>query len=164
MSKKRIMAILTFATFVLACGCSTDPPLESAANTEGTTASTTTIATTTSASTTLSETTTSESETTSTTTKETTTTSATNEIRADVKEALDSYEEFFDEYCAFMKKFNDNPSDLSLLGEYASFMAQYADAMDKLDKMKSDLNNAEMKYYLEVMNRINIKLLEIGET
>lgn len=46
---------------------------------------------------------------------------ATNGIRPEIKEALDSYEKFFDEYCAFMKKYSENPSDLSLIMSFATY-------------------------------------------
>lgn len=39
-------------------------------------------------------------------------------MRPEFKEAMDAYEAFFDDYCDFMKKFNESPDDLSLLGEY----------------------------------------------
>lgn len=36
-------------------------------------------------------------------------------LRPEFKEAMDSYEAFYDEYCAFMKKYMKNPTDLKLL-------------------------------------------------
>ena len=37
------------------------------------------------------------------------------------KAAMDSYEEFMDEYVAFMKKYKDNPNDLGILTDYADY-------------------------------------------
>lgn len=56
---------------------------------------------------------------------------------------MDSYEAFIDEYVAFMKKYSDNPSDVSLLADYTKYMSKYADMVEKFDKWESeDLNDA----------------------
>ncbi|MGN1110556.1 MAG: DUF6591 domain-containing protein [Oscillospiraceae bacterium] len=82
-------------------------------------------------------------------------------IRPEIKEALDSYEKFFDKYCDFMKKFNNSPTDLALITEYTEYMTQYTDTMNKMNKINDgNLNDAELKYYLEVTNRINQKLID----
>ena len=84
-------------------------------------------------------------------------------MRPEFKEAMDSYEVFFDEYCEFMKKYKDNPTDLSLIADYATYMAKYVDTMAKLEKLgEEDLNDAELLYYAEVNNRISQKLLEVA--
>lgn len=89
---------------------------------------------------------------------------ATNGIRSEIKEALDSYEKFFDEYCAFMKKYSENPSDLSLIMSFATYMGQYADTMSKLDALDDGtLSKAELKYYLEVTSRITQKLVDVSD-
>ena len=81
-------------------------------------------------------------------------------MRPDFKEALDSYEDFFYEYCEFMKKFNESPDDLSLLGEYTEYLTQYSETMEKMGELDDgEMNDAELKYHLEVTNRINEKLL-----
>lgn len=80
------------------------------------------------------------------------------------KEAMDSYETFFDKYIAFMKKFNDAEPDemLGLMGSYSEYMAQYAETMKKLDDInQEELNAAESLYYAEVSARISKKLLEV---
>lgn len=90
-------------------------------------------------------------------------TSETNsdEIRPETKEALDSYEEFMGEYVDFMKKYNEDSSDTSLIKDYASYMTKYADFTDKFNKMEDDLNDAELSYYLKVQARVLDKLSEI---
>lgn len=83
------------------------------------------------------------------------------DIRPEFKEALDSYEAFFDEYCSFMKKYKENPTDLGLLTEYTDFLTKYTEAMKKMGALNDgSLNNEELKYYLQVTNRINEKLLD----
>lgn len=80
----------------------------------------------------------------------------------DFKEMMDSYEKFFDEYIAFMKKYLNNPTDVTLLLQYGDFMAQYAEVMDKMNAVSKDnLSDSELVYYLEVTGRINKKLAEI---
>ena len=76
---------------------------------------------------------------------------------------MDSYEKFFDEYVAIMKKYSANPADLSILTDYAKYMGQYADMMQKLEKWENeDLNTAEAAYYVDVQVRISQKLLEVA--
>lgn len=77
-----------------------------------------------------------------------------DDIRPEVKEALDSYESFMNDYADFMKKYNENPSDSELLSEYADYMSNYADTMDKINNLENDLNDAELKYYTEVQTRV----------
>jgi len=83
------------------------------------------------------------------------------EIDPDFKAAMDSYEAFFDEYVAIMKKYKANPTDLSILTDYATYMGQYADMMQKFEAWENeDLNTAELAYYIDVQARITKKLLE----
>ena len=84
-------------------------------------------------------------------------------MRKDFKDAMDSYEAFIDEYVAFMKKYSDNPSDVSLLADYTKYMSKYADMVEKFDKWESeDLNDAELAYYIDVQARVSKKLLEVA--
>ena len=82
-------------------------------------------------------------------------------IRPEIKEAIDSYEAMMNEYCEFMKKYNASPDDMALLLEYTDYLNKYSEAMNKLSKLDStDFNDEELKYYIEVTNRVNEKLLE----
>lgn len=92
-----------------------------------------------------------------------TTDTNTDEIRAEFKAAMDSYEAFFDEYVAIMKKYKENPTDMSILADYATYMGQYADMMQKFEAWENeDLNKAELAYYIDVQARITKKLLEVA--
>jgi hypothetical protein len=92
-----------------------------------------------------------------TTTK--TKTESTNGIRTEIKEAIDSYEDFMDEYIAFMKTYDS--SDLTMLNQYTKFMTQYAETTEKFKALENkNLTDEENLYYLKVMNRVNEKLLE----
>lgn len=84
-------------------------------------------------------------------------------LRSDFKAAMDSYEAFYDKYCSFMKKYNANPSDSSLLIEYLELLEQLADVEEKFDEWENeDLNSEELEYYLEVNTRVAKKLSAIS--
>lgn len=81
---------------------------------------------------------------------------------SDFKELMDTYEAFFNDYVDFMKKYKDNPNDLSLLGDYADYISKYTDYMEKLEDVDKDkLTTDEALYYTEVSARILKKLAEI---
>ena len=86
-----------------------------------------------------------------------------NGMRPEFKEALDSYEEFINDYCDFMKRYSTSGNSLSMLGDYLKFVAQYAEMVDKIDKIgNEEMNDAELIYYTEVMMRVTQKLSEIA--
>ena len=86
----------------------------------------------------------------------------TDGIRPEFKEAMDSYEKFFDEYVAFMKAYMDSDDPISMMGEYTTMMQQYVETMGELEDIDEDeLSDEEALYYAEVMLRINQKLLEV---
>lgn len=88
----------------------------------------------------------------------------TNGIRSEFKSAMDSYEKFFDEYVVIMKKYANNPNDMSVLGDYTKYIGKYAKMMEDFEKWESnDMNDAETAYYIEVQGRITKKLLEVGQ-
>ena len=84
-----------------------------------------------------------------------------NAVSPSFKETMDSYEKFFDDYIAFMKKYKENPNDMELLTDYLDWMQKYSDYMEKLDSIDQDsLSDADLAYYIEVNTRISKKLLE----
>lgn len=84
-------------------------------------------------------------------------------MRPEFKEAMDSYEAFYDEYCDFMKKYKENPTDTSLITEYADMMKTLVDMDEKFKAWESnDLNSEELKYYIDVSSRISKKLLDVA--
>ena len=86
-------------------------------------------------------------------------------MHPEFKEAMDTYEAFFDEYIAFMKKYAESDgTDLTLLADYADYMSQYTETMEAFEAWENkDLNTAETAYYIEVQTRISQKLLEVAE-
>ena len=76
-------------------------------------------------------------------------------MRPDFKQAMDSYEAFMGEYCEFMERYNDDPTDLSLLADYASFLVEYEKTMSDFESWDDgSLNDAEFAYYMEVNTRV----------
>ena len=66
-----------------------------------------------------------------------------------------------DEYCAFMESYDS--SDAAALLKYSSLMAKYAEFAKKADEWNSRaMNDAETLYYVQVMNRVNEKLLKVS--
>lgn len=84
-------------------------------------------------------------------------------IRPEFKQAMDDYENFYNEYCEFMKKYMENPTDLSLLAEYSDIMQKSLEMSDSFAKWESeDMSSEELSYYLEVSSRVSQKLLEVA--
>ena len=80
---------------------------------------------------------------------------------AEFKKTMDDYEDFFDSYCELMKEYNKNPN--SVMDEYLEMNQKYLTVMEELDAIDEDeLTDEEEAYYLEVMARINSKLLEVA--
>ena len=85
-------------------------------------------------------------------------------VSPEFKATMDSYEAFFDEYIDFMKAMSDDPSNMAMLLKYASMMTQYAETMEKLEAIdESKLSPSDDAYYIEVMARIEVKLLQASQ-
>ncbi len=85
-------------------------------------------------------------------------------IRPDVKEAIDSYEAFIDEYCEFMKKYASSDNPLMLMSEYMDYLQELTEMGEKFDNMdESDWTAAETAYYTEVLLRCQKKLLDAAD-
>lgn len=83
-------------------------------------------------------------------------------IRPEFKEAMDSYEDFFDDYCDIMKQYMENPFDMSLLAKYSEYMTKAEEMNEKMDILgEGDMSDEEMAYYLEVTGRVTLKISEI---
>ena len=62
-----------------------------------------------------------------------------------------------------MKKYAANPTDISLISDYADYMSDYTDMVADFEKWENDdLNSAELKYYIDVQARVSKKLLEVA--
>ncbi len=85
-------------------------------------------------------------------------------IDPDFKAAMDSYETFMNEYVSFMKKYSANPTDISLIADYADYMSKYSDFVEDFEAWEDEeLNNEELAYYVDVQARVSKKLLEVAQ-
>ena len=85
-------------------------------------------------------------------------------MRPVFKEAMDSYEAFYDEYCDIMKRYMANPTDLGLLSSYTDMLTKASEMSEKFEAWEdNEMNEAELKYYLDVNNRVTQKLLAVYE-
>ena len=81
-------------------------------------------------------------------------------VSPSLKEALDSYEAFMDEYIEFMQKYKDSGDTASMMNDYLSYLQKYSDLVGKINAMDTkNMSNADAAYYLEVTARVSQKLL-----
>lgn len=75
---------------------------------------------------------------------------------------MDAYEAFYGEYCEFMKKYSQNPTDLKLLASYGEMLVKAEEMEEAFKEWKEEeLNNEELKYYLDVNNRVMKMLVDV---
>ena len=57
----------------------------------------------------------------------------------------------------------ENPTDLELMSEVTDLLTEETEMLEQMDIMdQSEMNTAELAYYLEVTARIEKKLLEVA--
>lgn len=85
-----------------------------------------------------------------------------NGIRPEFQEAMDEYLAFFEEYCDFLKKYASSDNPALLIGEYTSYMTQYAETMEAFDKLEEEeMSDEEVKLYIDTNAEIQKMLLEV---
>lgn len=84
-------------------------------------------------------------------------------IRPDVKEAIDSYESFMNEYVSFMIRYEDNADDTAFLMEYLSLMQKMSDWSETMDSLEKEFTDEENMYFLEAQMRVNGLLLTMSD-
>lgn len=85
-------------------------------------------------------------------------------LSPEFKKTMDDYEAWFDHYCEVMKKYQDNPSDLELMSEMTDLLSEESEMLEQMENMdQSEMNSAELAYYIEVTARIEKKLLEVAD-
>lgn len=83
------------------------------------------------------------------------------EVNPELKAFLDEYEKFMDEYIDFMKKYDSSDNTVELISDYTSIMQQYAEFAETIEKYDSEeMSGEDAAYYLEVVNRVNEKMLK----
>lgn len=84
-------------------------------------------------------------------------------MRPEFKEAMDSYEAFYDEYCDLMEQYKEDPTNTQLLTKYTDMLSKAIEMNEAFDTWdQSELNKAELKYYLEVQNRVMQKIVDVA--
>ena len=84
-------------------------------------------------------------------------------LSPEFKKTMDDYEAWFDHYCEVMKRYQEDPSDLELLSEMTDLLTEEATMLEEMENMdQSEMNTAELAYYIEVTARIEKKLLEVA--
>ena len=84
-------------------------------------------------------------------------------ISPEFKKTMDDYEAWFDHYCEVMQRYEENPSDIELLSEMTDLLSEETTMLEEMNNMdESEMNAAELAYYLEVTARIEKKLLEVA--
>lgn len=83
-------------------------------------------------------------------------------LRPEFVQAMDSYEAFYSEYCEFMTSFSQNPTDFSMLADYASLMSR-AEAVDEAFEAwdEDEMSTEELKYFMDVNNRVMQMLADV---
>ena len=82
-------------------------------------------------------------------------------IRPEVKEALESYEAFVDEYVEFMKKYNSSGNQTQMMTEYLDYINKLVDFENKIAELDDkELTTSESAYYSAVMLRCADKMLK----
>ena len=83
-------------------------------------------------------------------------------ISPELREFLESYEAFMDEYVVFAETYDS--SNIEMLTQYANMMNKYYDFAKKAEAYDSStMTDAEAIYYAETLNRISIKLLKASQ-
>lgn len=84
-------------------------------------------------------------------------------VSPEFKEAMDSYEAFFDEYVEYMKAYQNDPTNTELLMGLSDMMSREAEMLEKFDEWENEeMTAAESAYYLKVQARITEKLAEVA--
>ena len=84
-------------------------------------------------------------------------------LSPEFKQTMDDYEAWFDHYCDVMKRYEENPSDMALLSEMTELLSEETEMLEEMENMdQSEMNAAELAYYLEVTARIEKNLLEVA--
>ncbi len=89
--------------------------------------------------------------------------SSANGVDPDLKAFLDEYEKVMDEYCKFMKKYNNSSDQASMMMDYLNYLDKYSEMVEKLNEWdQNEMSDADLKYYLDVTNRVSKKLIDTG--
>ena len=84
-------------------------------------------------------------------------------VDPDVKEMLDSYETFMNNWVDFAKKYEDEGEPADMLADYTDLLQQELDWVNKINALDtSEFSDADMAYYLAVTGRVTARLAELA--
>ena len=84
-------------------------------------------------------------------------------LSPEFKKTMDDYEAWFDHYCDVMKRYKEDSTNLELLSEMTDLLTEETTMLEQMENMdQSEMNSAELAYYIEVTARIEKKLLEVA--
>ncbi len=84
-----------------------------------------------------------------------------NGMRPEFIEAMNSYEDFYDSYIEVLKKYSENPTNLTILTEYMDLLSQAEEIDEKFNAWNDGtMNDAETSYFIRVNSRIMQKLAD----
>lgn len=85
-------------------------------------------------------------------------------IRPEFKEAMDSYEAFFDKYIDFMNRYEnaDTTELMNMMTDYLQYMTDFVETMEEMEEMEDEeMSTEEALYYAQVTSRISRKLMTV---
>lgn len=83
-------------------------------------------------------------------------------LRPEFKEAMDAYETFYQEYCDFLKNFDEDSADLTILTKYYQLIDELEEMDESFEEWEDeDLNDEELQYYLDVNSRVLQMLADV---
>lgn len=75
---------------------------------------------------------------------------------------LKEYEAWVDEYVIFMKKYKANPTDFSLLADYAKMSAKAVEFTNKASDIQGQISASDLAEYTQTLARITQKISEVA--
>ena len=84
--------------------------------------------------------------------------SASTASTVDWEKALNDYEKIVDECVTFMKKFKDNPTDISLVTKSASIMEKAQKAAESMEELGDKLSDADLAKFTERYEKLAEKM------
>ena len=89
----------------------------------------------------------------------------TSGVTPEFKKIMDSYEAFFDEYIAFIKKYTSaaDIGAIEMLNDYLNYLDKYSKTMEEMKNWENvQMSEADNLYYIEVTTRIYSKLMTVA--
>ena len=86
------------------------------------------------------------------------------EVTVEWRQFLQEYEAWVDDYISIVKKYKENPTDMTILTDYMEMFSHLTQWSQKADKIQgSILDTSEALEYSKEMLRIAGKLAEVGQ-